>query len=149
MPQISKRSCHIPALFSLYHPYQQLSHVLQCLIVGNAQPIRSLSPVQNDLNCFLKLFIVIPSLDQLVFPQVFMGNGLFAGNMGSLRGNSFIFSRSVRLSGSRCHFLSVVCGVNLLKTKVSSLADINPLQIISQPILHPFSRPIDKSRQLQ
>ena len=26
-----------------------------------------------------------------------MGNGLFAGNMGSLRGNSFIFSRSVRL----------------------------------------------------
>ena len=39
--------------------------------------------------------------------------------------------------------------VDLLKTKVSSLADINPLQIISQPILHPFSRPIDKSRQLQ
>ena len=26
-----------------------------------------------------------------------MGNGLFAGNMGSLRGNGFIFSRSVRL----------------------------------------------------
>ena len=26
-----------------------------------------------------------------------MGNGLFAGNMGSLRSNSFIFSRSVRL----------------------------------------------------
>jgi hypothetical protein len=24
-----------------------------------------------------------------------MGNGLFAGNMGSLRGNSFIFNRSV------------------------------------------------------
>ena len=27
-----------------------------------------------------------------------MGNGLFAGNMGSLRGNGFIFSRSVRLN---------------------------------------------------
>ena len=26
-----------------------------------------------------------------------MGNGLFAGNMGSLRGNGFIFSRSVCL----------------------------------------------------
>ena len=26
-----------------------------------------------------------------------MGNGLFAGNMGSLRSNSFIFSRGVRL----------------------------------------------------
>ena len=26
-----------------------------------------------------------------------MGNGLFAGNMGSLRSNSFIFSRNVRL----------------------------------------------------
>ena len=26
-----------------------------------------------------------------------MGNGLFAGNMGSLRSNSFIFSRSIRL----------------------------------------------------
>ena len=26
-----------------------------------------------------------------------MGNGLFAGNMGSLRGDGFIFSRSVRL----------------------------------------------------
>ena len=26
-----------------------------------------------------------------------MGNGLFAGNMGSLRGNGFIFSRGVRL----------------------------------------------------
>jgi len=26
-----------------------------------------------------------------------MGNGLFAGNMGPLRGNGFIFSRSVRL----------------------------------------------------
>ena len=26
-----------------------------------------------------------------------MGNGLFAGNMGSLRGNGFIFSRNVRL----------------------------------------------------
>ena len=33
-----------------------------------------------------------------MFPQVFMGNGLFAGNMGSLRGNGFIFSRSVRLN---------------------------------------------------
>ena len=40
-------------------------------------------------------------------------------------------------------------GRNLLKVKVSSLAGINPLQIISQPILHPCSRPIDKSRQLQ
>ena len=27
-----------------------------------------------------------------------MGNGLFAGNMGSLRGDGFIFSRSVRLN---------------------------------------------------
>ena len=26
-----------------------------------------------------------------------MGNGLFAGNMGSLRGDGFIFSRNVRL----------------------------------------------------
>ena len=26
-----------------------------------------------------------------------MGNGLFAGNMGSLRGDGFIFSRGVRL----------------------------------------------------
>ena len=26
-----------------------------------------------------------------------MGNGLFAGNMGSLQGDGFIFSRSVRL----------------------------------------------------
>ena len=26
-----------------------------------------------------------------------MGNGLFAGNMGSLRSNSFIFSRGIRL----------------------------------------------------
>ena len=26
-----------------------------------------------------------------------MGNGLFAGNMGSLRGNSSIFNRSIRL----------------------------------------------------
>ena len=40
-------------------------------------------------------------------------------------------------------------GAELLKMKVSSLAGINLLQMISQPILHPCSRPIDKSRQLQ
>ena len=40
-------------------------------------------------------------------------------------------------------------GADLLKMKVTSLAGINPLQMISQPILHPCSRLIDKSRQLQ
>ena len=57
-----------------------------------------------------------------------MGNGLFAGNMGSLRGDGFIFSRSVRLDRfalAAGHDLTVtgrLGRVYLLKMKPSPLA---------------------------
>ena len=100
--------------------------------------------------------------------KILMRDRLRSGDMGSLRGDGFIFSRIV-ISAATSALSPTACfdrgnrsfvwfkrslpfwgmGRNLLKVKVSSLAGINPLQIISQPILHPCSRPIDKSRQLQ
>ena len=42
-----------------------------------------------------------------------MGNGLFAGNMGSLRSNSFIFSRSVGFDWRILNRLTLAAGHDL------------------------------------
>ena len=56
-----------------------------------------------------------------------MGNGLFAGNMGSLRGNGFIFSRSVRLNRlalAAGHDLAGLVGCGGMTMSLSSSREI-------------------------
>ena len=66
-----------------------------------------------------------------------MGNGLFAGNMGSLRSNSFIFSRSVRLdrfalaAGHDLAGAGRLRRVYLLKMKLSPLAGFPPMNYLN------------------
>ena len=87
----------------LYHVALQIQNVIICLEARSIRRVleckRLSGFIIDEIQYGCQAIICLNRLSGYfaVQGQIFMGNGLFAGNMGPLRGDGFIFSRNIRL----------------------------------------------------